>query len=376
MSLEDFLKEQSGGEGESGRFTVNHARALELMRTYQLPEPRAYVLKLVQWAVACQPSLIEIRADHEHVTVRHDGQPVADEVLAAILDARVDFHHLSRGLYGALGLAPAELLLTTGGRRYELISGKQETVNGEQETVTVLGLRKRPLETSPMVRRALRQRWATISVEGPLQTMIWDATGLAGLEAGLLRTFCYWCKVPLRLNGKFLNRPGDANFDYVWNDPVLAMTDHNLTRGNSLFVCHFGEGSTEVLAACPSQKLKLVWAEGEQEVEPGAREVLPHITINGAPAATALGYSRHFPATGLGRQIYFLRDGVVIDSFTETARRSSFAFFSAGNLRCGADGFGLLRNAEFEAYLADLRGRLDFFDATFAKRSKNWLLPM
>ncbi|MGE0492310.1 MAG: hypothetical protein AB7S38_24065 [Vulcanimicrobiota bacterium] len=376
MSLEDFLKEQSGGGGESGRFTVNHARALELMRTYQLPEPRAYILKLVQWAVACQPRLIEVSADREHVSVRHDGQPVADEVLAAILDARVDFHHLSRGLYGALGLAPAELCLTTAGRRYELVSGKQEKVAGEPETVTVLGLRKRPLETSPMVRRALRQRWATMSVEGPLQTMIWDATGLAGLEASLLRTFCYWCKVPLRLNGKFLNRPGDANFDYVWEDGVLAMTDHNLTRGNSLFVCHFGEGPAEVLAGCPSQRLKLVWAEGEREIEPEARETLPHITINGGPVAAALGYSRHFAAAGLGRQIYFLKDGVVIDSFSETSRRSSFAFFSAGPLRCGADGFGLLRNAEFEAYVAELRQRLDFFDAFFAKRSKTWFLPM
>ena len=61
-TMDNFLNEQKQGASDpsTGSFTLNRERALELAKTLQLPEKRAYVLKLVQWAVTSGASHIKV----------------------------------------------------------------------------------------------------------------------------------------------------------------------------------------------------------------------------------------------------------------------------------------------------------------------------
>lgn len=53
----ELLLQAYGGQGEydsSGSFTVDPDKLREKLSRFLLPEPHAYILKLVQWAVALE----------------------------------------------------------------------------------------------------------------------------------------------------------------------------------------------------------------------------------------------------------------------------------------------------------------------------------
>lgn len=119
------------GEGaleSEGRFTLDAARALELMSRYALPEPQRYILNLVSWAAASGATACELTTGGGKLDFRHDGEaPTCDQLRDLYADfgrGSVALQELAIGLFAAAGMRPKELILEGEGAR--LVDGKLE----------------------------------------------------------------------------------------------------------------------------------------------------------------------------------------------------------------------------------------------------------
>jgi hypothetical protein len=133
-ALVDALVEDLRGDGvaaEPGEFTLDRTVALEKLRRYQLAEPRAYVMELVQAASLKGATWIDFSVDTDDLWMRFDGRPfTADElqeVFAAVFRSDYDDEiraqqELALGLNAAMALRPRWIRVTsgTGGSRVTL----------------------------------------------------------------------------------------------------------------------------------------------------------------------------------------------------------------------------------------------------------------
>lgn len=97
-----------GALESEGRFTLDPARALELMSRYALPEPRRYVLNLVSWAAAAGASRCVVRTSKGKLVFEHDGlAPDYDQLRLLYADfggGDLALQELAIGLHAARGL--------------------------------------------------------------------------------------------------------------------------------------------------------------------------------------------------------------------------------------------------------------------------------
>ncbi|MBX3172509.1 MAG: tetratricopeptide repeat protein [Candidatus Eremiobacteraeota bacterium] len=109
MDLSQYLEQ---GEFDSqGRFTMDPARARELLRDYALPNPRHYVLNLVCFLIGMGACVVHLRAQAGHLEIRGEGVVLPRELLANPLEGLFSgrdqpaLRELALGLNAALGVA-------------------------------------------------------------------------------------------------------------------------------------------------------------------------------------------------------------------------------------------------------------------------------
>jgi hypothetical protein len=349
--MESFLaREQAAGEMDSaGAFTLNATRARQLMEKYQLPERRAYILKLIQWAVSSGATSVEIEATRSRVVVRHDGQPVPLSRVDELRTGSNVLDHLARGVYGAFGLDPKNVFLSTQGSRYELSSGKAEAVDPAWQSVHVTGLKAGFFERSPMVQQTLRSQWLHVDAEGPLQRLIWDSTGLGGLESSLVRWFCAYAPIPIRVNGRLVNRPVFVPMTSKrGSDGHLRQTPAAQRSGTFHFLLTNRE--KHLLApphAYPGMTFK--WHDRTEIPHPDERpDAGPALRFQSMAykRADIIDYiytTRSNPTS----QILFIQDGVVVDQRRIRTKPSHYTLVEASGLAVSATGFQLVQNNDY-----------------------------
>ncbi len=132
-----------GATAEPGEFTLDRDVALKKLRQFQLADPPAYVLELLQAAVLKGATWIDFRIDTDDTWMRFDGAPFTatelQEVYAAVFrsdsdDATRALRQLALGLNAALGLSPRWIQVRSGlpGQRvaFELRRDQHQPVGG------------------------------------------------------------------------------------------------------------------------------------------------------------------------------------------------------------------------------------------------------
>lgn len=371
QSIEGFLKSQQGNSQVSsqGQFTLNQQRAIELLGQYQLPEPRAYILKLVQWAVASKPSTIVINTGGGRVVVRHDGVPVENERIGELMGGSAStLDHLARGIYGAFGLKPKEVTLSNEAMSFHLLSGRtsEATFSPFPQAVELEGLPKKLFERSPMVRETLRSQYDHVDLEGPLQRLILDSTGLTGIEASLVRWVAAFAPVPISLNGRCINRPfaGMPMSFTVKNDTMEMVPRAVRTSPCAIHLC---EGENYLLApSCGYSGLQFHWFnEGTTcSSSDGSNADTPFVfNHHGLKRAELLSY--HYKGANLDeRDFVFVQDGVVVDQITDSVPGKVLCLVEASWAQISATGFGVVRNEHFHQRMTRIRSLVDASHAT------------
>jgi hypothetical protein len=183
-----------------GEFTLDKEMARQKMRRFQLADPHAYVLELVQAAVLRGASEIAFRIDSDDMHMRFDGPPFqADELSraeAAMLESRGDssLRQLGLGLSACMALKPRFARVDSAGNRLELRPGKPDVLGrGPEGTHTHIHVRDRPgLRMGEVFRSLLGQT----------------------SEGDLLKTHCALAPVPIKLNRRLISQPLEEHYPY------------------------------------------------------------------------------------------------------------------------------------------------------------------
>ncbi len=183
-----------------GEFTLDKEMARQKMRRFQLADPHAYVLELVQAAVMRGASEIAFRIDSDDMHMRFDGPPFqADELSraeAAMLESGGDssLRQLGLGLSACMALKPRFARIDSAGNRLELRPGKPDVLgHGPDGTHTHIHVRDRPgLRMGEVFRSLLGQT----------------------SEGDLLKKHCALAPVPIKLNKSLISMPLEEYFPY------------------------------------------------------------------------------------------------------------------------------------------------------------------
>lgn len=189
-----------GRQVAEGEFTLDKEMARQKMRRFQLADPHAYVLELVQAAVLRGASEIAFRIDSDDMHMRFDGPPYqADELSraeAAMLESHGDpsLRQLGLGLSACMALKPRFARVDSAGNRLELRPGKPDVLcRGPEGTHTRIHVRDRPgLRMGEVFRSLLGQT----------------------SEGDLLKKHCALAPIPITLNKSLISQPLEEHFPY------------------------------------------------------------------------------------------------------------------------------------------------------------------
>lgn len=220
----ELLLQAYGGQGEydsSGSFTVDPDKLREKLSRFLLPEPHAYILKLVQWAVAAGAKKIKIEVGRRSLLFAHDGR-ATDEAAAAdwgfFLESnwqdqefRSPEVELASALNALYQLTPDRIVLLQrnrdqaallevgqdGSKRCEIPEKAGPPVN----LIKIEG--RKPAFGSPLAAQQYRN-----GMQPPFaQALKFFNRNVPLAEKALLDACCGYCPVPLQVNGKCINRP-------------------------------------------------------------------------------------------------------------------------------------------------------------------------
>ena len=319
--VEDWIAEaqRSGVLESQGQFSLDLERSSQQLGLLQLPEPRAYILKLVQWAVRSRPTRVEVEANRKRVRVWHNGEP-ADfgEILKAnthLLQSG-PLGHLAIGLNTARTLKPTALWMESNGHRVDLVPQVTIGPSSAPGTAVVLeGLPRRWFEKSLLVGQSAALHWHIIP---RMFQLLPDSWGLSLPEVALVRQRCCYGSVPIFLNGKSVLTPINSRPSGPNN---FVPTDGG-TRGQKLrflladaqpgrIPCpasKVGRQQTDWLSAAPHYRKSRPILEEEREEWPRMEQV----RFQEKPAlAGHAAYYVHTSASGPG-VISWLQDGVIV----------------------------------------------------------------
>ncbi len=213
-----------GGQGEQGTcvergtFRLDWQRARRKIQDFKLAEPHAYVLELVQAAVAADATRIQIRMDADDMRLEFDGQPYSRAELDGLFDAlfteepsRARLKQLALGAVTSLGLGPKFVTIASGdGRRAAELSMTS------LDDVRLRALPEDEIFSGTRVHLREKLSWKVMA----------EAMWRPNPEEGLLRERCRFCPVPITLNGD------DLRWPLVETSGVAQLAfEENSTRG-------------------------------------------------------------------------------------------------------------------------------------------------
>ncbi|MCA9794929.1 MAG: hypothetical protein KC910_24140 [Candidatus Eremiobacteraeota bacterium] len=194
-SIEQYLVQQAaaGRLEDAGEFTIDPETAWRKLGSFQLPDPEAWVLKLVQAGVAGQAAEMSVHQTRQSSRFVVVGVP--DWSFETVLEALFQLKAQSGSALDHLATA-IRTLVTQSERRVELVfpSGQAVAWNGLVFT-----------DQDP---RAPSVRFELVVDHLPLAGS--DRSERARYTAALSRQLsehCYYCPVPLRLDGRPVSRP-------------------------------------------------------------------------------------------------------------------------------------------------------------------------
>jgi len=158
--IDDVLRELEavGTIDSEGHFTLDRGKAREKMRKFQLADPRAYVLELVQAAALKGATKIRFDIDSRDMRMQFDGRPFTDEdfddIYGAAFTRRLDHDVLARkqlalGVNSAMALRPSQITVESGdgqaGARLQLEPDEDDSFESVKTKVTgtVIHVRER-----------------------------------------------------------------------------------------------------------------------------------------------------------------------------------------------------------------------------------------
>lgn len=225
--LEKLLEDHrnDGAFDSSGVFTLDREGLTKTLGESLLPEPHAYILKLVQWAVASGAKKIKIEIGPRKVLFAHDGWPLSKDWLLnwqdCLLEGRTE---RQLGYFGelpdlALAIQALQSLQTRKisfmhrgpGGGTDVVFDQEGDWFREDESlqspghVNVICIEGRTLHLGSALAKGQYQ------FESSKQPAIWGLSRLRATvdwaEKSLLYACCVFCPVPLKVNGRYVNRP-------------------------------------------------------------------------------------------------------------------------------------------------------------------------
>lgn len=220
----ELLLQAYGGQGEydsSGFFTVDPDKLREKLSRFLLPEPHAYILKLVQWAVAAGAKKIKVEVGRRTLLFAHDGR-ATDEAAAAdwgfFLESnwreqgvRSPEVELASALNALYQLSPSRIVLLQRNREQATLlevgmegSKRADAPKKVGAPVNLIKIEGRKLAFgSPLAAQQYRN-----GMQPPFaQALKFFNRNVPLAEKALLDACCGYCPVPLQVNGKCINRP-------------------------------------------------------------------------------------------------------------------------------------------------------------------------
>lgn len=217
--IDDVLRElEAVGTVESeGEFTLDRAKAREKMRRFQLADPRAYVLELVQAASLKGATVVRVTVDSRDMVMELDGRPFSaadfEDVYGAALSRRSDHDLLARrqlalGLNSAMALRPVGIEVESGDGR----TGARLRLRPDEDDVI------ETIETTRVGTRIhVRERFRL----GTFVSFLQDLSGSLA-EEQLLRARCGYASFAIDLEGARL----DNGLGFGDEPVVLALEHH------------------------------------------------------------------------------------------------------------------------------------------------------
>ncbi|NVB40882.1 hypothetical protein G6O69_23790 [Pseudenhygromyxa sp. WMMC2535] len=239
---------QGGEFVDQGGFRLDHARAREKLRTYNLSEPEIYTCLLVEVAVLLGAEQVAFVVDADTLEVRFGGAgfdtseleylcealfvEIPDEADAAERRRRRALQLLSLAIQAALGLGARELELRSPPAKRALVIDAGE---GEERWT--------------MCERDLASELNFVSIRFPSRLF----ADLPGVEA--LRQRCAWSEFPIHLDDERISRGHDAVFldrnkkRVVFLDPtkILDKDGQTIGRGTLLRATIYATAQLHVL---------------------------------------------------------------------------------------------------------------------------------
>mgnify|MGYP003585066704 FL=1 len=344
--LEDLLRAEAG-EGmmeSSGSFTISGKKALEKLAAFRLPRETAWVLKIVQAAVASGCSQLDIRQTRSATEFHFHGETgwslaqVEAEFYRVESRSTPSLEHLRQGLWSACLRGMRPFTLTEPNLAEALFwTGKQ--------------LRRKPVRSQTHTTLTISHRSIT---DGRRFSLIPDAQGASrnAEVARELSAHAYTCCIPLRLDSRRL-------------DNLLASPAHGLS--SSTYPIEIGFLPAEVPPyGLPPGTLKGLPAG--QGVDSSLKKLLRPPANPPSQTGLACLITAHVRRVGQGKVtvwqtyherslVFWVRDGVVVESTAlKSATCCSLALFaSAAELGADATGFGVVKNSDYYVRLKKLK---------------------
>jgi hypothetical protein len=203
---------EEGRVVSDGEFTMDRERARRKMNEFQLADPRAYVLELVQAAVLKGAKRIDFDIDADDLHMVHDGAPYTlqdfEELYQAAFAPRVDEgtgarQQLAYGLSAASRLKPRFIrVMSVDAEKWDegvellILHGKQEQYRSVQD-ISMRDRNEGPRVTTWVhVKSRLRLRVLSRFVENLMETLP---------EELLLRKWCCYAESKISLEGRALS---------------------------------------------------------------------------------------------------------------------------------------------------------------------------
>ena len=342
-----------------GHFTVSLPDALRKLGTHQLSNPRTYLLKLIQWAVASHPTFVRVQVTAKHVIVAHDGESPreADARRLPFPGLSESLDHLAVGIRAGLALGATTAHISAPGWGVDLGTGK--SIESTMLNQAILFDIKRPIARMLAIRfieglagvtliGLFVAAWtnsttdgigagiitATLETGGLSWSFINDAPGLLSPEVSLARFRCAYSDVPIYLNRKPVNKPyfGLAS-TYRMNASALEANPTVKINPSRCF-------------ATEEPDCRLPWLGGSESATR-----LPHLMIEGQ---TCRGYRsialRELPGKhGYGTsKISWIKDGVIVAEETQAAWPVGFRIVAcAHDLKVDVSQFALVHDERY-----------------------------
>ncbi|MCA9779168.1 MAG: hypothetical protein KC800_20710 [Candidatus Eremiobacteraeota bacterium] len=266
----ELLLQAYGGQGEydsTGSFTVDPEKLREKLSRFLLPEPHAYILKLVQWAVAAGARRIKVEVGRRRLIFAHDGR-FTDEAAAADWGFFLESNWQAEGfrspevelacaLNSLYQLSPEKIVLLQRNRDRAVLlevdhegSKRSEAPNKIGSAVNLIKIDGRRLAFgSPLAAQQYRNGLQPAFA----QALKFFTNNIPLAEKALLEACCGYCPIALQLNGRCINRPvfeltepGRPLFNRVRNPFSLKFIGvRNLT--NHAFAYHLAPSNLELL---------------------------------------------------------------------------------------------------------------------------------